>query len=159
MSFQRALQRLAKHEGGYVDHPRDPGGKTAWGITEATARAHGYAGHMRDMPKTVADRIYKAAYWDAIQADNLPDALRFDVFDAAVNSGVTQAIRWLQIAAGVTADGHLGPITLQAVRHADPHQLARRYAGLRLRFLADNKNWPDFGKGWARRVAANLIEA
>ncbi len=157
MNFDLALECLARHEGGYSDHPRDPGGKTAWGITVAVARAHGYAGDMRDMPRAVAERIFRVAYWDAVQAERLPDALRFEVFDAAVNSGVRQAVRWLQGAAGVKADGVLGPVTLDAVRHADAHQLARRFAGLRLRFLAGLETWPDFGRGWARRIAANLV--
>ncbi len=158
MNFNFAFERLLRHEGGYADHPRDPGGKTAWGVTESVARAHGYAGDMRDMPKAVAERIYRAAYWDAVQAERLPDALRFEVFDAAVNSGVRQAVRWLQSAAGVQSDGSIGPMTLNAVRQADPQQLARRFAGLRLRFLAGLETWPDFGRGWARRIASNLTE-
>lgn len=159
MNFSAALTKLLQHEGGYADHRADPGGKTAWGITEAVARSHGYAGHMRDMPKAVAELIYRRAYWDAIRAEQLPAALRFHVFDAAVNSGVRQAVQWLQTAAGVAPDGILGPVTLAAVRGADPQQLARRYSGLRLRFLAGLKHWADFGRGWASRIAANLIDA
>lgn len=159
MNYTAALTKLLQHEGGYADHPADPGGKTAWGITEAVARLHGYAGSMRDMPQSVADRIYRRAYWDAVRADQLPDELRFHVFDAAAHSGVRQAVQWLQSSAGVAPDGILGPVTLAAVRQADPQQLARRYSGFRLRYLAGLKHWPDFSRGWARRIAANLIDA
>lgn len=159
MNFDLAFARLLEHEGGYSNHAADPGGQTRYGITQAVARRHGYRGDMRAFPLELARAIYRADYWDAVRADYMPDAVRFDLFDAAVNSGPGQAVRWLQRAAGATADGIIGPRTMLAVRMADPHLLARRFAGHRLQFLADRKTWPTFGRGWARRVAANLMQA
>ena len=159
MNFDKAFDRLLGHEGGFVDHPRDPGGATRWGITQRVARAHGYQGEMRELPVAEARRIARIAYWDAVRADEVPDAVRYDLFDAAYHSGPEQATKWLQRAAGADDDGKLGPKTLLAARMADPHKLAARFNGHRLRFLTDLKTWPDFGRGWARRIADNLMGA
>jgi len=156
MDFDAAFERLIGHEGGYSDHPADPGGKTMWGVTERVARAKGYTGEMRDMPKAWAKaNVYRPDYWDAVKADQLPEAVRFDVFDAAVNSGVGQAAKWLQRAAGVADDGAIGPVTLAAAAGAGP-TLAPRFNGYRLQFMADLATWPAFGRGWAKRIASNL---
>lgn len=159
MNFEHAFERLLGHEGGFVDHPRDPGGATRYGITQRVAQAHGYRGDMREFPVTEAKRIARIAYWDAVRADEMPDAVRYDLFDAAYHSGPPQAIKWLQRAAGAADDGVIGPKTLLAVRMADPQLLAKRFNGRRLQFLADLKTWDAFGKGWARRIAANLLGA
>lgn len=158
MNFEQAFEKLLGHEGGFVDHPSDPGGATKWGITAAVARAHGYTGPMQDLPVAVARGIARGLYWDAVQADKLPAAVRYAVFDAAYNSGVGQSIRWLQRAVGVADDGVIGPKTLQAVAAADARTLLMRLLSVRLRFLTGLKTWPAFGKGWARRVA-DLMEA
>ena len=157
MDFDTAFNTLLKHEGDYSDHPADPGGKTRYGITEAVARDVGYRGDMRELPIDLAKRIYKSRYWDAVRADELPEAVRYAVFDAAVNSGPRQAIRWLQRAVGVRDDGVIGPITLSAVRAADPQVLLRRMLSARLRFMTNLPAWPTFGRGWARRIA-DLME-
>ena len=159
MNFDRAFEKLLGHEGGFVDHPKDPGGATRYGITQRVARANGYVGDMRNFPLSEAKRIARKDYWDAVRADDMPDAVRFDLFDAAYNSHPTQATKWLQRAAGADDDGIIGPKTLLAVRMADPHRLASRFNGHRLRFLTDLKTWPTFGRGWARRVADNLLGA
>ncbi len=158
MDFDTALTTLLKYEGGFSDHATDPGGKTRFGITEAVAREVGYRGDMRDLPIDLAKRIYKERYWDEVRADELPEAVRYAVFDAAVNSGVRQAIRWLQRAVGVRDDGVIGPITLSAVRATNPQALLRRFLSQRLRFMTDLPTWPTFGRGWARRIA-DLMEA
>jgi len=157
MNFDRAFHTLLGHEGGFVDHPDDPGGATNWGVTERVARAHGYTGHMRDLPVDTAKAIYRKDYWDAVRAEELPAAIRYAVFDAAVNSGPRQAIRWLQRAVGVRDDGVIGPVTLGAVRGANPEQVLRRMLAQRLRFMTGLSNWPTFGRGWARRIA-DLME-
>lgn len=158
MNFDQAFQRLLGHEGGYVADRRDPGGATNWGITQAVARAHGYTGHMRDLPQALAKTIYRKSYWDPVRADELPESVRFDVFDAAVNSGVGQAAKWLQRAVGTTPDGVIGAVTVGAARAAGP-QLLARFNGQRLQFMTDLKTWPTFGRGWARRIASNLLGA
>ena len=159
MNFERAFEKLLGHEGGFVDHPKDPGGATRYGITQRVARANGYEGDMRNFPLSEAKRIARKDYWDAVRADDMPDAVRFDLFDAAYNSHPTQATKWLQRAAGADDDGIIGPKTLLAVRMADPHRLAARFNSHRLRFLTDLKTWPTFGRGWARRIADNLLGA
>lgn len=157
MDFDQAFDILLAHEGGFSDHPADPGGKTRFGITEAVAREVGYRGDMRELPMDLAKRIYKARYWDAVRAEELPEAIRYAVFDAAVNSGPCQAIRWLQRAVGAKADGIIGPETLRLVRAADPDRLLRRFLSQRLRFMTGLPSWPAFGRGWARRIA-DLME-
>jgi len=157
MNFDQAFDILLKHEGGFSDHPADPGGKTRYGITEAVAREVGYRGDMRELPLDLAKRIYEDRYWDAVRAEELPEAIRYAVFDAAVNSGPRQATLWLQRAVGVKDDGIIGPQTLAAVRAADPERLLRRMLAQRLRFMAGLPNWTAFGRGWARRIA-DLME-
>lgn len=152
MNIDQALVHLLGNEGGFVDHPSDPGGATNFGITQNTARANGYLGDMRSFTLAQAVEIYRKSYWAPIKADQLPDALRFHVFDAAVNSGPTQAVKWLQRAAGVTEDGVVGSQTLAAAAKVSP----AKYSAIRLRFMTDLSTWATFGKGWARRIADNL---
>ena len=157
MKFDEAFTQLLGHEGGYVDNPADPGKATMWGVTERVARAHGYTGHMRDLPVALAKQIYRAAYWDAVQADQLPAPVRYSVFDAAVNSGVGQSVKWLQRALGVSDDGAIGPKTLAAAQAVDGQALKAKMLGARLQFMTDLATWPSFGRGWARRVASLLV--
>lgn len=156
MNFDEAFDRLLGHEGGYSFHPSDPGGETMWGVTSRVARASGYKGDMRSMPRETAKAIYHAAYWLPIKADELPDELRFDMFDAAVNSGVVQATRWLQRSVGVKDDGVLGPTTMAAIHRRDGLRVAIGFNADRLQFMTDLAGWGAFGKGWARRIASNL---
>lgn len=158
MTFDEAFLHLVQHEGGFADHPDDPGGKTRYGITEAVARRVGYRGDMRELPLDLAKRVYKAEYWDAVRADEMPPAVRYVLFDAAVNSGVGQAARWLQRALKVADDGVIGPKTLAAAQAADPQALKARLLAQRLRFMVGLANWPSFSRGWSRRIA-DLLEA
>ena len=158
MNFDQAFDILLKHEGGFSDHAADPGGKTRFGITEAVARENGYQGDMRELPLALAKTIYRRKYWDAVRADELPDAVRYPVFDAAVNSGPGQAVRWLQRALGVADDGRIGPVTLGAARVANGEALKAAILAERLRFMTNLSNWPSFSRGWARRIA-DLLEA
>lgn len=157
MTFDEAFTRLIGHEGGYVNHPEDPGRETMWGITHDTARRNGYLGDMRTMPQDVAKRIARRMYWDSVSADAMPAAIRFDLFDGAYNSGPQQAIRWLQRAVFVDADGVVGPRTLMAASTYNPQAIVARYNGHRLDMMNDLKTWQTFGRGWAQRVAENLI--
>lgn len=156
MNFDQAFHKLLGHEGGYVDHPSDPGGATNWGVTQAVARQNGYTGHMRNFPVEQAKEIYRRQYWDAIRAEELPPAIRYPVFDACVNSGPKQAVKWLQRAIGASDDGLIGGQTLTMARAAHPDFVARRMVGERLQFMTDLKAWPAFGRGWARRIAELL---
>lgn len=153
MNFKDSLNKLLQHEGGYVNHPKDPGGETNYGITKRTAVAFGYEGSMKDIPMSVVEAIYKKAYWDEIKADMLPDGVRHHVFDAAVNSGPIRAIRWLQQAVGENTDGFIGQRTINAVAANDPKTVAAKFNAIRLKYLTSLDTFPTFGKGWVRRVA------
>lgn len=155
-TFEDAFTALVGNEGGYTV---DNGGSTMWGVTEAVARANGYHGDMHDLPIETAKAIAKAKYWDPVRGDELPAPLAFQVFDASYNSGPSQAVQWLQKAMGVPADGKLGPITMAALQSANIDHLVERFNAYRLLFLADLSVWPNYGKGWARRIANNLLRA
>lgn len=157
MNFDQAFAQLLGHEGAYSFHPADPGGETMWGITQRVAVAQGYTGPMKDLTTDQAKVIYRTMYWDKVQADKLPAAVRFDVFDAAVNSGVGQAAKWLQRAVDATADGVIGLATLKAANALPDYFIHARFNGLRLQFMTTLPTWPSFGRGWAKRIATNLI--
>lgn len=152
-AFDRAFARTIGHEGGYVDDPRDPGGRTKFGISQ---RAYPHE-DIASMTVERAKLIYVRDYWQSCRCQDMPDVVAAEVFDAAVNCGTAQAKRWVQRAAGVADDGVIGPITIDAIRaDPDPSALAARVLGHRLAFHADLSTWPTFGRGWARRIAANL---
>lgn len=153
MDFDKAFAKLLGHEGDFSDHKDDPGGATRYGVTEAVARANGYRGSMRELPLETAKTIYRSLYWDAVKADALPQGLRYSVFDAAVNSGPAQALKWLQGAVGAVPDGRIGPQTLSLANAANPDQTLRRMLAQRLHFMTGLKNWPSFSRGWSRRIA------
>jgi lysozyme family protein len=157
MNFDQAFRELLHHEGSYSDHAADPGGKTMYGITELVAREVGYRGNMNELPLDLAKRIYLERYWKPISADDLPPAIRYAVFDAAVNSGTGQSIIWLQRALGVQSDGIIGPVTIRAAYAADPQALKSKILATRLKFMSNLSTWPSFGRGWARRIA-HLME-
>lgn len=155
MDFDQAFDRLIGHEGGYVDDPHDPGGETKYGISK---RAYPNE-DIRGMTLERAKMIYRRDFWNAVRGEELPSALKFPMFDAAVNSGSKQAIKWLQQAVRVVDDGIFGSKTMMGVRIADPARTAARIAGYRLKFMADLGAWSSFSRGWARRIAENLIES
>ena len=153
MTFDQVFDKLINHEGGYVFNPHDPGGETKFGISKRSYP------HLDIHSLTLADAktIYKRDFWYRAQCDKMPPELAFNVFDAAVNSGIGQAIRWLQRAVGVADDGVVGPLTLASInRENDTCAIRARYNGHRLDFMTRLSTWDVFGKGWARRIAANL---
>ena len=156
-NFDSALKAVLHHEGGYVNHPSDPGGRTNLGVTQRVWEE--WVGHevdekaMRALTPELVGPMYKAKYWDKIKGDDLPEGVDYAVFDAAVNSGPGRAAKWLQSCVGVEPDGGIGPKTLAAVAAFDPKELVEDYAKRRLSFLMDLPHWGTFGKGWGRRVA------
>lgn len=153
--FDDAFTLLIGNEGGYSNHPDDPGGETMYGITARVARANGYAYPMKDLPLEKAKQIAKAEYWDKYHCDEFDPRIGFQVFDAAYNGG--HPIQWLQGATGVNPDGVIGPVTIAAVKAADPHVIIMRFNAYRLKYLGGLKTWPTFGRGWANRIADNLL--
>lgn len=154
-NFDQAFVDLLGHEGGYSNNPADPGGETNWGVTVAVARENGYIGAMKDMDVSVAKTIYAKKYW-LPEFDQLSYPVAFQIFDAAVNSGVGQAVRWLQRSVGTADDGKIGPVTLAAALVIDPLKLVLLFNAERLMFMTNLSTWGSFSKGWARRVATNL---
>ena len=158
-NYTYALQQVLKHEGGYVDHPNDPGGATNFGVTLSVYRQH-YGPHQtKETLRHITDEqvafIYQEGYWNRCRCDMLPSGVDYVVFDQAVNSGPFQSIKWLQKATGVTPDGQLGPITLRWVEQSDASSLIQAMCRLRLSVLERLRNgdlWRTFGKGWKRRV-------
>lgn len=159
-AFATALAHVLAHEGGYVDHPDDPGGATNFGITLATLQS--WRGRsvtradVRALTKAEAGDIYRARYWDVCRCDELPEPVAFIVFDAAVNHGVSRAVRLLQEALGVTADGRIGPATLGAARAADTKSLVTEIAARRMVLYGNLAHFRTFGLGWSRRLMGTL---
>lgn len=160
--FDRALPRILVYEGGCVDDPKDPGGRTCKGVTQRVYSAFLKGRNLpaKDVWKISDDEvygIYKLSYWDKICGDDLPEGVDLVVFDAAVNSGVGQASRWLQAALKSykgQADGHIGDQTLNAVQAVtDQDLLIADYCARRLAMMQGLKTWPRYGKGWEARVA------
>ncbi|PVE25559.1 hypothetical protein DC522_04325 [Microvirga sp. KLBC 81] len=147
---------VLRHEGGFVQHPRDPGGATNFGITVQTlSRVRGYAAsidEVRHLTLEEAAAIYRHFYWDAVRADEVPRGLDLVLFDLAVNSGPDRAIMLLQKVLGVAVDGLIGPATIEAARNTDVIEVIRRLTHERLGFLSRLASWPVFGRGWRRRV-------
>lgn len=155
MNFDQAFERLIGHEGGYVNNPADPGGETKFGISRRAFPRE----NIKAMTLERAKVLYLHDYWGPAGCDAVPDAIKFDLFDMAVNSGPVAAIKNLQRAVGVTVDGMLGPLTLQAINGMPAPRVLARFNGHRLDLMADLKGWPAFGRGWAKRIAANLKDA
>ena len=162
-NFEKCLEKLLIHEGGYVHHSQDPGGMTNLGVTARVWEE--WVGHpvdekqMRALTPEVVAPLYRKKYWDACRADELVSGVDYCVFDVAVNSGPGRAVKFLQSCVGVTPDGGFGPATHAAVKKAEeePAKLIEAYCFIRLEFLKSLKTWPTFGKGWERRV--NEVEA
>ena len=166
-NFQRALPRVLKHEGGYVDHPKDPGGATNKGVTIATFRryvkANGTKADLRAITNEQVATVYYKHYWAAVHANELPTGVDYAVFDFAVNSGPSRAAKFLQRVVGAAQDGRIGPATLAAVKKDDPIAVIAKLCDARLSWLKTLKTWSTFGKGWERRVLdvrqASVIDA
>jgi lysozyme family protein len=154
MDFDQAFDRLIGNEGGYSNDAHDPGGQTRYGITIREARAHRYTGDMRALPIDFAKKIYKEDYWDII-GDAHP-AIKFQAFDFGVNAGVQTSIRKLQAAIGVADDGHWGPVSQAKLASMDVNDVLMRFAAQRLNYYTSLSTWPNFGKGWTRRIANDL---
>jgi lysozyme family protein len=156
-TYERALSRLLVHEGGYSNHPSDPGGPTNYGITLADYRRYvmpdAAAADVRAMKLDDAKRIYRAKYWNALQCDLLPAGLDYAIFDYGVNSGIVRAAKVLQRTLGMPVNGIVGDGEIAAVRRHFTADLIARVCDERLAFLKSLKTWPVFGKGWGRRVA------
>lgn len=155
--FERAMKILAVHEGGYVNHPDDPGGATNKGVTQATYDSYrlrrGLAlKSVRHIGDDEVYEIYRRQYWDSIHADDLPEGVAYCVFDASVNSGPARAAKWLQVEVGAQVDGIVGNETLGLVEAQNRGVLIDRFCDRRLAFMRRLRHWKTFKNGWSKRV-------
>ena len=162
MNWDGIYERVAPHEGGYVNHPDDPGPETNFGITWPTLREGirlnlvppntTIAGITREQAKL----LYKELFWNRIKGDKLPDGVAFQLLDFAIHSGIETATRKLQRAVGAADDGHWGPVSQAALDSKSETDLIMLFLAERIEFMTSLSIWPTFGKGWARRIAKNL---
>jgi lysozyme family protein len=156
-NWDDSFAAVLKHEGGFVNHPKDPGGMTNLGVTKAAWEAWlvrtATESDMRALTPDAVKPFYKAMYWDKIKGDQLPNGVDYAAYDLAVNSGVGRAAKYLQEIAGVVADGVIGPKSLEAIKVCDPEQMVMALCDMRLDFLKRLPTFETFGKGWTIRVA------
>lgn len=153
MNFDLAFDRLLGAEGGYSNDPNDPGGETNWGISKRSYPSVDIKALTRDGAK----EIYRRDFWNRINADKLADGVAFQLFDFAVNSGIETAIRYLQRALSVADDGHWGPISQAAADRLGESDTIMRVSAGRLDYMTRLSGWPNYSRGWARRIATNLL--
>ncbi len=157
-NFARALSATLKHEGGWADHPKDPGGATNRGVTLATFRRLVKPGATKADLKAITTEqvatVYRKGFWSQVMADQLPAGVDFAVFDYAVHSGPSRAVKALQKIVGAKVDGVVGPKTIAAVNAVDKvDELIEDLCAQRLAFVKRLKTWSTFGKGWEKRIA------
>ena len=162
-NWEEALKHILKHEGGYVNHPSDPGGMTNLGVTkrvweEWTGKRVSEA-DMRALTPDMVAPMYKKKYWDVVRGDDLPAGVDLCVFDAAVNAGVGRASKFLQQAVGVTADGQIGPMTIAATTAKPADEVIEAFCNLREAHYKSLGTFDTFGKGWMRRLASVKVES
>ena len=156
-NFDAALKAILKHEGGFVNHPKDPGGMTNLGVTKRVWEE--WVGKtvdekaMRALTPEVVGPMYRKKYWDAVKADDLPDGLDYLMFDFAINAGPGRAIKTMQKAIGTAPDGAIGPKTMTALKTADQGELVAKFSEEKEAFYRSLPTFGTFGKGWLRRVA------
>tara|TARA_R100000664_G_C2753270_1_gene140659 strand:+ start:706 stop:1230 length:525 start_codon:yes stop_codon:yes gene_type:complete len=154
-NFDRSLSVVLEHEGGYVNHPDDPGGRTNKGITQKVYEK--YLGRsvtekeMKNINIEDVKIIYKNNYWDKVKGDELFLGIDFSVFDWAVNSGVSRASKALQKIVGVKSDGFIGPQTLKAMSSGNTQVIIEQLAESREDFYKRLSTFDTFGKGWLSR--------
>ena len=155
-NYDKCLETILHHEGGYVNHPKDPGGETNLGVTKRVYEAHGGTKDMKDLTVEYVAPIYKKGYWDKMKGDELPSGLDLCVFDFGVNAGPGRAAKYLQTMIGSTPDGGIGPMTLKAVsEYVEEHGLAKaidNYQEARQSYYEKLSTFETFGRGWTRRV-------
>lgn len=156
-NFARCLAVTLKYEGGYVNHPKDPGGATNKGVTQAVYNKYRRRkGETERSVKLITnvelEDIYRAQYWAAVGGDELDAGLDLAVFDYGVNSGPSKAVKDLQRILGVAVDGQVGVNTLAALDAHTPAELIAKLCDNRLKFYRSLRTWGTFGRGWTNRV-------
>ena len=155
-NYDKCLETILHHEGGYVNHPKDPGGETNLGVTKKVYQEHGGTKDMKDLLVEDVAPIYKKGYWDKMKGDELPGGLDLCVFDFGVNAGPGRAAKFLQQMIGTVVDGGIGPNTLakleEYIRENGEHEAVKKYQEMRQKYYESLSTFATFGRGWTRRV-------
>ena len=156
VNYDKCLETILHHEGGYVNHPKDPGGETNLGVTKTVYEEFGGTKDMKELTVEDVAPIYKKGYWDKMKGDDLPGGLDLCVFDFGVNAGPGRAAKYLQTQIGTVADGGIGPNTLakleEYIRENGEHEAVKKYQEMRQKYYESLSTFATFGKGWTRRV-------
>lgn len=162
-NFDKCLEMLLHHEGGFVNHPKDPGGMTNLGVTKAVYDAwtgkESSEAEMRALTPADVAPIYRKNYWDKVRGDDLPSGVDWCAFDWAVNSGSKRPAKAIQKSVGAKQDGAIGPMTLQAVANEEPDKIIEAVYHTRQRFYERLSTFETFGRGWTRRNKETLEAA
>ena len=162
-NWESSLEKILHHEGGYVNHPKDPGGETNLGVTKRVYEEWGGTKDMKDLLVEDVNPIYKKNYWDKCKCDDLPNGLDLCVFDFGVNAGPGRAAKFLQRMIGTTVDGGIGPNTLKAVEtYVEENGLEtaiENYQSARQSYYEGLSTFDTFGRGWTRRVEETTASA
>ena len=150
-NFDECLKMLLHHEGGYVNHPKDPGGETNLGVTKRVYEKWGGTKDMKDLTVEDVAPIYKKNYWNRCKCDDLESGVDWVVFDWAVNSGTGRAAKAIQKICGASQDGAIGPKTLALIKTQDTEYVIEEFGKIRQNFYESLKTFDTFGKCWTRR--------
>ena len=156
VNYDICLETILHHEGGYVNHPKDPGGETNLGVTKRVYQEHGGTKDMKDLLVEDVAPIYKKGYWDKMKCDDIPSGLDLCLVDFGVNAGPGRAAKFLQQMIGTTVDGGIGPMTLakveEYIRENGEPATVEKYQEMRQKYYENLSTFATFGKGWTRRV-------
>ena len=162
-NWKQAFEQMLASEGGYVNNPSDPGGRTNLGVTqkvwEEWVGRESNEKEMRSLTPEMVEPLYKRKFWDACKCDELPSGIDYLVFDFAVNAGPGRSAKILQTAVDVTPDGGIGPMTLAAVNALSEQELIEKFSQGKEDFYRSLNTFDTFGKGWLNRVAAVKLKA
>ena len=156
-NWEKSLEVILHHEGGYVNHPKDPGGETNMGVTKRVYEDFGGSKDMKELTKEDVEPIYKKNYWDRVKGDDLPEGLDLMIFDFAVNAGTGRAAKFIQRLVNTTVDGGIGPNTLGKIKEYvvtyGIEETITSYALMRQNYYESLSTFDTFGRGWTRRVS------
>ncbi|MAZ73701.1 MAG: hypothetical protein CMC70_11220 [Flavobacteriaceae bacterium] len=164
-NFVKCLEIILEHEGGFVDHPKDPGGATNKGVTLKTykefLKKDVSVDDLKNIPEEHLESLYKEKFWNKLSADELPNGLDLTMFDWAVNSGFTKPAKSLQLIIGAVSDGYLGPNSIKSLNKfdGDTQGLINYICDEREEFYHNLSTFETFGKGWLRRTSETREKA
>ena len=160
-NFKECLDLVLKSEGGWVNHPSDPGGETNLGVTKRVWEE--YIGHpvttMKNLTPADVAPMYEQKYWRPCYGEVLPRGLDFVVFSMGVNAGPGRSVKLFQQSIGCVPDGVIGPTTRGLISNSNSAALIAKFSESRREYYKSLKTFPIFGKGWLNRVDKEEAEA